>query len=215
MPVIGLTGSIASGKSLVTQILKELGAHVIDADIVSREVVQPGTAAWRQIRETFGPEVFNPDLTVNREVLADIVFGSPQQMDKLNAITHPGIVAKIKEEINIFRRQKDEPSKVLVIDAPLLIETGLDRFVDEVWLIVIPEEMQIRRLMERDRLTREQAVERIYCQLPTEDKMKCAQVVIDNSGDPHSTEEFIRNLWKQRFGKSGGEASGKQKAQAE
>ncbi|PKM45494.1 MAG: dephospho-CoA kinase [Firmicutes bacterium HGW-Firmicutes-8] len=203
MPVIGLTGNIASGKSLVSGILKELGARVIDADIVAREVVAPGTAGWRKIKETFGEGVLNPDLTVNRQILGSKVFNDPQQREKLNAITHPVIVEKIQAEVNTFRRSAPGPDKVLVIDAPLLIETDSDILVDEVWLVVIPEETQIERLIQRDGLTREQALARIRSQMPVSEKKKYAQVIIDNSRDADSTEKTVRKIWKEHFGGSG------------
>ena len=203
MPVIGLTGNIASGKSLVSGILKELGARVIDADIVAREVVAPGTAGWRKIKETFGEGVLNPDLTVNRQILGSKVFNDPQQREKLNAITHPVIVEKIQAEVNTFRRSGPGPDRVLVVDAPLLIETDSDILVDEVWLVVIPEETQIERLIKRDGLTREQALARIRSQMPVSEKKKYAQVIIDNSRDADSTEKTVRKIWKERFGGSG------------
>lgn len=203
MPVIGLTGNIASGKSLVSGILKELGARVIDADIVAREVVAPGTAGWRKIKETFGEGVLNPDLTVNRQILGSKVFNDPQQREKLNAITHPVIVEKIQAEVNTFRRSGPGPDKVLVVVAPLLIETDSDILVDEVWLVVIPEETQIERLIKRDGLTREQALARIRSQMPVSEKKKYAQVIIDNSRDTDSTEKTVRKIWKERFGGSG------------
>ncbi len=212
MPVLGLTGNIASGKSLVTQILKELGARVIDADLIAREVVRPGTAQWRQIREVFGGEVCNPDGTVNREVLGRRIFNDPRQMKKLNAITHPVIVQKIKAEIDAFRAQGNVPAGVLVVDAPLLIETGLHRLVDEVWLVTVPEETQVERLMVRDGLTREQALARVRSQMPVEEKKRYARVVIDNTGGPELTGKLVRNLMKQRFGESGVEDIGGQQA---
>ncbi len=213
MPVIGLTGSIASGKSFVTKILKELGARIIDADVIARQIVEPGTVGWQQIKEAFGEEVLNPDLTVSRKKLADIVFPDRARMRKLNEITHPIIIQNIKEEINRFRMAAGEPTRVLVVDAPLLIETGLHELVDEVWVVDIPEELQIRRLMERDGLTREQALDRIGSQMPAAEKKKYADVVIDNSGDFSATRKTVEDLWKQHLTKSGVETVGKQETQ--
>ncbi len=210
MPVIGLTGSIASGKSFVSRILKELGAHVIDADVIARQVVEPGTAGWRQIKKVFGDEVLKPDLTVDRKKLAGAVFQDPQKMKKINEITHPLIISKIREEISQFRTSADAADKVLVVDAPLLIETGLHNSVDQVWVVDIPEELQVRRLMKRDRLTREQALARIRSQMPTGEKKKYADVIIDNSGDLTSTRQAVKDLWKNYHVNSGVESFGNQ-----
>ncbi|MHB9096012.1 MAG: dephospho-CoA kinase [Eubacteriales bacterium] len=200
MLVIGLTGSIASGKSLVTKFLKELSARVIDADTVAREVIRPGTPGWLQIRRAFGEKTLNPDRTVNRKALGSMVFANPEQMKKLNAITHPLIIDQIRAEINRFRSGNSDPPRVLVVDAPLLIETGLHQITDEVWVVEVPEEIQVQRLANRDGLTREQALQRIHSQMPAFEKRKYAQVVIDNSGDMESTRKIVQDLWKQRLG---------------
>jgi len=200
MAVIGLTGNIASGKSLVSASLKSLGARVIDADTVAREVVLPGTGAWHKIVETFGPGVLNRDRTLNRVALGAIVFGAPHRLKQLNEITHPVIVERIKSEIDAFR---SGGTGVLVVDAPLLIETGLHRLVDEIWVVEIPADLQVRRLTERDRLTREQALERVCSQMATAEKRKYAQVIIDNSGDAARTRKIVERLWQERFGESG------------
>ncbi|PKM80238.1 MAG: dephospho-CoA kinase [Firmicutes bacterium HGW-Firmicutes-14] len=204
MPVIGLTGSIASGKSLVAGILQELGARVIDADIVAREVVMPGTRAWEKIRDSFGDGVLNADNgTIDRKRLGRMVFSDPDKRKRLNEITHPLITDLIKKEIDTFRAGDGGEGRVLVIDAPLLIETGLDQLVDEVWVVDIPVELQVARLMERDRLTRREALARISAQMPLEEKKKYARRIIDNSQDTASTRQMVMNLWKDCFGKSG------------
>ncbi len=200
MPVIGLTGSIASGKSLVTEILKDLGAQVVDADVVAREAVEPGSEGWRQVVAAFGEGVLKRDGTINRKLLGERVFKDPGLRTKLNNITHPIIIKEIRERIDRFRKHDAGLRRVLVLDAPLLLETGLDNLVDEVWVVDVPEETQVERLMERDGLSREQALRRIASQMGSAEKKKHADVVIDNSGDSAATRKQVMGLWEQRFG---------------
>lgn len=194
MPVIGLTGSIASGKSLVSGFLKEMGIRVIDADLIAREIVKPGLPAWEKIRQYFGEEVLNPDLSINRKLLAQKVFGDKEKISKLNDITHPVIIKKINDEINCFRENSDLNPEILVVDVALLIETGCYKMVDQVWLVYIPRELQIQRLTKRDGITRAEAVKRIESQMPGEEKKKYADVIIDNSGSMEDTKEKVKNL---------------------
>lgn len=198
MSVIGLTGGIASGKSLVSAVLRKLGAKIVDADEVARLVVEPGTAGWAEIRREFGDKVLNPDGSINRKALGGIVFANPAQLAKLNKITHPHILNYFRNELDSFREQKGAPA--LVLDVALLIESGFYRLVDEVWLVVVSREVQISRLIERDGISREQALQRINCQMAVEEKQKYADIVIDNSGSLESTRQKVETLWKQRFG---------------
>jgi len=199
MPVIGLTGGIASGKSLVSETLKELGAQVVDADTVAREVVESGSLGWKKVVESFGDDILNPDETVNRKKLGQLVFANPKKLKLLNDITHPLILDKINSEIKKYRDLDTQNVKVMVIDAPLLIETGLHRLADEVWVVDIPEEMQVERLVQRDGMTREEAWSRINSQMPASEKKKLAQVIINNSGKIATTQKTVRDIWKRRF----------------
>ncbi|WP_418792096.1 dephospho-CoA kinase [Phosphitispora sp. TUW77] len=199
MTVIGLTGSIASGKSLVAAVLKEKGAVVIDADIVAREVVEPGTEGWNKLRTEFGDDILNLDGSINRKALGNMVFARSDSLKRLNNILHPIIVKEISGKINLFRAGSE--NQVMVIDAPLLIETGMHCLVDEVWVVEVPDEVQIRRLMERDRLTREQALARIKSQMPVQEKKKYADIVIDNNRNRDDTRKAVAELWETRFGK--------------
>jgi dephospho-CoA kinase len=197
MSVIGLTGGIASGKSLVSAILRQLGAKVVDADEVARLVVEPGTAGWEEIRQVFGDKILNPDGTINRKALGTIVFADPGQLKKLNEITHPQVYKYFQNEIDNFRKHRDSPA--LILDVALLIETGFQRLVEEVWLVVVSKEVQLSRLMERDGISREQALQRIGSQMSVEEKQKYADVIIDNSGSTESTRQKVEELWNQRF----------------
>lgn len=200
MPVIGLTGNIASGKSLVSGILMELGASIIDADQVARDIVEPGTPVMEKIKLTFGEQVLNPDGTLDRKSLGKMVFAEPTLLKRLNEITHPAIVQKILQQIEAFRQNNPGGESVLIIDAALLFEVGMPEFVDEIWVVDVAEDEQVRRLMNRDGLDREQAMARINSQMPAAEKRKMADLIIDNSGDMAATREFIEKTWHARFG---------------
>lgn len=192
--LIGLTGSIASGKSSVAKYLKKLGAHVIDADQVARQVVMPGTPALEEIVSSFGPGILTPDVTLNREKLASIVFKDPRARETLEKITHPRIEKEVNQQISSFFA--DHPKGILVLEVPLLIETGWHQKVDQVWLVTVDEGTQLRRLVTRDKLTLEQARERIASQMPQAEKAKYARVIIDNSGSTEKTLEQVQKFWE-------------------
>lgn len=195
MRVIGLTGGIASGKSLVSRLLRELGALVIDADQIAREVVEPGKPAYHSILREFGNQVLNPDGSLNRQALGRLVFSDPRKLERLNQITHPLIIAEIQKLLKSYRLLF--PEKAVVLDAPLLYEAGLESIVDEVWVVYVDYPTQLQRLMERDGLTREEARRRIEAQLPLEEKVKRADRVIDNRGTPEETALQVRKLWNE------------------
>ena len=196
---VGLTGGIASGKSLVSKYLKELGAAIIDADELARNVVEPHSPACREIREYFGSGVFEADGNINRRKLAGLVFSSKIEREKLNSIIHPRVIGasmKMKEQ---YLNEKKAP--LIVIDAPLLIETGMYKYVDEVWVIAVPEEVQLDRLMMRDKLSQQEANSRLESQMPLEEKLRYADRVIDNSDDVEKTRQQVDLLWRQVVGR--------------
>lgn len=190
--IIGLTGGIATGKSIVAEILKQLGAKIIDTDLLAREVTEVGTPGWYEILGVWGKEILNSDNTINRKKLAQIVFSNPAELKKLNQITHPKIFEKLKEKIKSYS-EKD----IIVIVIPLLIETGTQDFVDEIWVVVASEEKQIERLKERDGLSEEEALLRIRNQLPNEEKIKYATRVIDNNSSIDETEKQVRKYFEE------------------
>ena len=163
MKIIALTGGIACGKSTLAEMLRDLGTPVIDADAISRGLTAPGGKALPAIREAFGSEVFQNDQTLNRAALAERVFHDPEQLQKLNAITHPLIIEQMQSEIE---RCRDSGAPVVVLDVPLLFETGLDRLADETVCVSAPLPVQLKRLMTRNGLTEEQAMRRIQSQKP-------------------------------------------------
>jgi dephospho-CoA kinase len=193
MLVVGLTGNIGSGKSTVSRFLKNLGARVIDTDQIARDVVAPGTRGLKEIVAQFGPGVLNPDGTLNRPKMAQIVFSDPHARARLNAIVHPEIGSVVSKAIADYRKNSDSP--LLIIEAPLLIETGMHQMVDEVWLVTVNPETQIARVIQRDATTEEQARRRIAAQMPQADKIPCAHRVIDNSGDLEETVRQVRQVW--------------------
>jgi len=176
--LIGLTGGIASGKSLVAGELKRLGAYLIDADEIAREVVKRGLPAYSEIVKEFGEKILNPDKTINRKELGRIVFSNPELRKRLEQITHPRIRKKIEAEISAIKAKN--PKAVIVVDAALLIEGGLYKKMDKVIVVCADEKTQIKRLTERDGLAIEDAKNRIASQMPLKEKRRYADFVIEN-----------------------------------
>ncbi len=197
-----LTGSIGTGKSAVAKMLAEMGAHIIDTDLIAREVVEPGRPALADIGECFGREAINPDGTLNREVVRDRIIRDPGKRAKLNAITHPRINAVVMERIGEYSRIND--GMPIIIDVPLLYESGWDRFFPDAILVYAPVPVQVERLMERDRLDREIAELTITAQMSIEEKKGRARFIIDNSGSLEDTRKLVEKL----FGELRGMISG-------
>lgn len=192
--IVGLTGGIATGKSLVSAELKRLGARVIDADEIAREVVEPGKPAYVEIVAEFGSPVLNPDATINRKALAERVFSDKEALAKLNGITHPRIRARIRERIReeMARAGKNE---LVIIDVPLLLEGPLKDEVDRIIVVYADEERQLERLEKRNGATREEALRRLASQMPVMEKLKYADYVIDNNGAIEETLSRARELF--------------------
>lgn len=195
--VVGLTGGIASGKSCVARILEELGVPVIDADLLARKAVIPGSRALAEITGKFGPGVISVDGTLDRKRLGGIVFSDPEKRRILEGILHPeikrlgesGIAAEIAAGC-----------RFIVYMAPLLIEAGaLDR-VDEIWVVTVQPGVQLQRLTARDGISREDALRIIASQMPLDEKAGYASVLIDNSGTPEETRRIVMDIWKRESG---------------
>lgn len=193
MHTIGLTGGIATGKSSVSKILKELGAIVIDADAIARFVVEPMQPAWRQVVSHFGNQVLLSDNRINRRMLADIVFSDAAERRNLENITHPAIWEEVKRQTDAAKAAGEQ---IIVLDVPLLFETHWQDKVDSIWVVVVDRHTQTERLMQRDSLDRKQAELRIAAQYSLEEKKKLADVVIDNSGDLESTRIQVQAAWQ-------------------
>jgi dephospho-CoA kinase len=187
----------------VSRVLRELGAPVIDSDLVAKEVVRPGTDAWSELIEAFGSDILTEDREIDRRKLGDRVFADPAAVKRLNAITHPRIIRAIAERL---QELSEPPGRFpgVVIDAPVLIEAGMLDMVDEVWLVVVDEETQIQRLMARDHFGVEQALNRINAQIPIKDKRRYADVIIDNAGSVRETRAQVKKLWERVVRQEGG-----------
>jgi len=195
MKVIGLTGGIASGKSLVAATLQRLGAVIIDADKIAREIVQPGCPALADIRDSFGQEMILPDGQLDRPRLGRLIFSDPAARLRLNGITH----GRIKDEITrrLAQLRQAGEIKAAVIDAALLLEIGMGDLADEIWLVVLAETEQLNRLMARDKLSRQAAQDRVDAQMSLAEKISYAHRLIDNNGSREETVDQVIRLWRE------------------
>lgn len=193
MLVIGLTGGIATGKSTVSRMLREMGAWVIDADVAAHRAVAPGQPALQAIAEAFGAEMIREDGTLDRGRLAQRVFRDEEALQRLNAIVHPQVRRLMFAELEEARRASE---RAVVLDVPLLIEGGLYKQVDQVWLVYVDEQEQLRRLMAREGYGKEEAKRRLRAQWPIEQKRAYADVIIDNRGDEQRTRQHVAELWR-------------------
>jgi dephospho-CoA kinase len=200
MRVIGLTGGLASGKSLVLGFFREMGAAVIDADVVAREVVAPGSEALAEIVAAFGPAVLHTDGTLDRKALAARIFSDAQARLILNAITHPRIRRRIAQEIE--RIGVRSPEAVVVIDIPLLLDAApRDTYqLDGIVVVFVEESIQRARVMARDGVTEDEARQRLASQRPLREKVAEATWVIDNSGSPEATRRQVETVWSELRG---------------
>lgn len=191
--LIGVTGSIATGKTTVAQMLEGLGAATIDFDVLSRLVVEPGRPAWRDIVSFFGEQVLLEDRTLDRDKLREIVFRDLEKRKKLERFTHP----RIGEEFQRLVRQyeSEDPNAIIQAVVPLLIEAGMHPLFHHVLMVYAPEEDQKRRLIERDGLTDEMAMKMIRSQLSADEKKGYCDLVIDNSGSLEETRSKVEELW--------------------
>jgi len=200
MITIGLTGNISCGKSTVSRYLADIGATIIDADLVSRDIVQPGTPALRDIIDYFGPDVLDSNGYLDRKQLGTLVFTNPKAMAVLNSITHPRIIEAIEHKKREHAAKFKNSNSVLVIDAPLLIETGLHKSVDEIWVVTIDPHQQIKRLMQRDGISEIEAQKKVAAQMPQQEKAKYAHRTIDNNGTPTETITQVKQHVKSILG---------------
>ena len=192
---VGLTGSIAVGKSFVLDVLRELGARTIDADAIAREVVEPGTPGLDAVVNEFGKEILKPDGSLDRSRLGQIVFADEARRQKLNSILHPFI---IKRQDEIMRQWEEEtPDAIAVVDAALMIESGGYKRFDKLIVVHCRPEIQLQRLMKREGLSQPEADRRIKSQMPQAEKMKYADFLIETSGEFETTRRQVESVWQQ------------------
>jgi len=177
--VIGLTGSIATGKSTVSLMFDEFNIPVVDADKLSREVVRPGEEAYNEIVAAFGKQILREDQTLDRDKLGQIIFADEAKRNTLNQIVHPAVRKKMIEKRDAYVKQKE---KCIVLDIPLLFESKLTGFVDKSIVVYVDEAVQLKRLMDRNGYAKEEAMQRISSQIPVKEKADLADEVIDNNG---------------------------------
>lgn len=187
--ILGLTGSFGSGKTAVAKIFKNYGAKIIDADRIAHYLLKPQNKIYQRILGSFGQTIIARDKTIDREKLACLVFNNKNLLEKLNQIMHPEIIRIMRREI------KKSPKKVIVLDAPLLIEAGLKKWVDKLIVVKIKRKKQIERILKKSKLTRQEILKRIKSQLPLQDKVRRADFVIDNNGTLKSTKRQVREVW--------------------
>ena len=190
MRVLGLTGGIGSGKSTVSQMFAEYGAEVVDADQIAREVVAPGQPALQAIREAFGAAVIRPDGRLDRTRLGGLIFRDPQSRARLNAITHPRIQERLQQEVEVRRPREG----ILILDIPLLYETGRGDMVEAVIVVWVDRVTQLRRLIERAGLTANEAAQRLAAQMSLDEKRSRADYVIDNTGSLETTRQQVEEI---------------------
>lgn len=192
MRIIGITGGIGSGKSTVTQFLREKGYHIVDADLIAREIVAPGTAVLEELVAHFGSDILLSDGSLNRKKLAELAFATPAETKELDRITHSAIIKSVQAQIEQSEKELNPP--ILFVDAALLIETGLYKKVDEVWLIVAHEALRIKRVAKRDATDANRIKQRIRMQMTDEQKTRHAYRVIDNSGTKQELYDLLEKI---------------------
>ena len=198
--VIALTGGIGTGKTTVARILQELGLTVISADQVGHQLLRPGTAVYEEVKQAFGPEILDAEGRIDRRLLGQIVFGDPEKRQRLNDLTHPAIIARIKTEAQALKQAGQD----VVVEVPLLFEAGLDTKkamgFDEIWVVAASPAVQLARVQARDGLGTEEARRRIGAQLPLRVKIAHADVVIYNDGTKTELKEEVKQILAARKG---------------
>ncbi|MBO8129363.1 MAG: dephospho-CoA kinase [Peptococcaceae bacterium] len=195
MVVIGLTGDAGSGKSTVAKILEEQGAERIDADQIARELTAPGTPLLAQIIEVFGPQYLKSNGVLNRRKLGDLVFADRQALECLNQLTHPHILQALKKRIDYWRERHSYHRNVLVVEVPLLFETGSQELFDEVWVVAADWETKIGRLLARG-MNIDKARNLLQSQMPQDEKVALAHRVVNNNGSLEQTRQQALRYWE-------------------
>ncbi len=198
---VGLTGAIASGKSVVGEMLVALGAHLVQADDIARQLMLPGQPVYNEVVRHFGSAILNPDDSVNRAKLAEAAFGKtagPSRIDELNRIVHPAVIRRQEEWMEEVGRQ--EHHAVAIVEAALILEAGVAKRFDRLIVVTCTDQQRIARFAARQKLdldaARKEVARRMAAQLPDAEKIKAADYVIDNSGSLDRTQEQVRKVWE-------------------
>lgn len=189
--VIGLTGSIGTGKSTISKMFTDRDIPVVDADLIAREVVEPGTAAYDGIVETFGEKILHSDKTLDRKALGSIVFSDEAKRLKLNEIIHPAIRTEMLRQRDYHVTNKHE---YVVMDIPLLFESKLTDYVDKIIVVYVNPDVQIKRITKRDNSSVKEVMQRISSQIPVAEKVKLADAVIDNNGSLTASSKQLEEI---------------------
>ena len=193
--LVAVTGGIASGKSVVSKMLEDLGAPIIDYDVIAREIVEPGKPAWKDIVACFGKRVLKEDRQIDRKNLSAIVFRDPEKRKQLESFTHPRIIEEGARQADEIARK--DPDAIIQVAVPLLIEINLQDRFHKVLLVFVPRETQIERLMKRDGIAREAAESILKAQLPIDEKLRYADFVIHNEGTLEETRRQVEQVWEE------------------
>ncbi len=191
---VGMTGNIASGKSRAALLFTELGAHIIDADKVVHELLEPGCKTYTKILRAFGDRILGPDKAIDRRRLGQIVFSNKEKRLLLNDLTHPDVRAEILRRI--FELERFSPHGILIVDAALMIETGSHKMYDRLIVVTCDPALQLSRLIHRDGLTEKEAKARMASQMPIEEKLKLADYTIDTSGTLKHTHDQVDAVYR-------------------
>jgi dephospho-CoA kinase len=193
MLLVGLTGGIASGKSLVGRVFRDMGAHLIDADRIVHSLLSKNEQAWKEVLDHFGPDILLPNKEIDRKKLGEIVFNDNEQREWLNRCLHPKVFEAFVASVRNLRNYPTDT--IIVFDAALLIETGYYKKMDRTVIVYATPEQQIERLYQRDKFNKEQAHARIKSQMPLDDKREYADYVIENTGSREHTEQQARDIF--------------------
>ncbi len=194
MLLVALTGGIASGKSVVSSVFKELGCTIHHADRVAHAIMEPGKPAWKKIVAHFGEKILNADKTINRSRLGKIIFSDKKEQNFINQLIHPLVLKKKKETIEELKK-KGTPT-IFISEAALTIEAGFTEFFDKIIVVYCKKEIQVERLMERDHINRKEALKKLMSQMAPEDKLKYADYIIDTSGSLQNTVEQTERVYR-------------------
>ena len=188
--IIGLTGSFASGKTTVSSCFRKLGAQIIDADKIAHNAIKRGSGVYNKIVRGFGAGILSPAGSIDRSKLGEAVFNEKRLLNKLNRLVHPEVIRRVKQLVKFSNKQ------CLVIDAPLLIETGLNKYCDVMVVVKVSRKKQIERAQKKSGLSGNDCLKRIRSQISVSRKVRLADFVIDNNGSLEETEEQVRKIWK-------------------